>query len=185
MKQMVRNWRELESLEGQIIGTKDGIEFGKDVEVDGNLKVNSSITDSEGNEAIDIGTEDLSIHKNVNIGSVAEPENLFVSGEITNKQLDFLNEEGIYDISGKESITVEEFNQVFLPSVRKYGKIKNHAAGVGYSSLTVWFLTYCYSHNDVIVSMTFGYLAPPDNGDTVRIYYDDENSNYAIEHIEI
>lgn len=72
---------------------EDAAEFGDDVEIDGNLKVNSkatfeddvtikgSINDSNGDEAIDIGTSDVSIHKNVNIGSVSKPEDLFVSGE--------------------------------------------------------------------------------------------------------
>lgn len=45
MKQMVKNWKQLEDLEDKIIGTKDGnIEIGKNLEIDGKLTVN---TDAE------------------------------------------------------------------------------------------------------------------------------------------
>lgn len=75
----------IKSLKDKIHQNGNTTEIGGNVEVDGDLQVNSSILDSDGDEAIDIGTSDISIHKNVNVGSVDEPENLFVSGEFSVK----------------------------------------------------------------------------------------------------
>lgn len=58
------------------------VEFGSDLEIDGDLQVNGSINDSNGNEAIDVGTSDVSISKNVNIGDSENHKDLYVSGAI-------------------------------------------------------------------------------------------------------
>lgn len=128
MKQMVKNWKILESLRDFIFGNKEknSVEIGVNLEVDGNLQINSSILDSEGNEAIDVGTEDLSIHKNVNIGSVDEEEDLFVSGNLFLKSLSNLK-----DSNGNELVSQEEFDIVIqdesgLTINKVYAKAKRH-----------------------------------------------------------
>lgn len=90
----------IKSLKDKIHQNGNTTEIGGNVEVDGDLQVNSSILDSEGDEAIDIGTSDISIHKNVNVGSIDEPEDLFVSGKITQKpqNIEYINvQESWYD----------------------------------------------------------------------------------------
>lgn len=72
----------VKSLFNHIAQNGNTTEIGGNLEVDGNVQINQSITDSEGNEAIDIGTEDVSVHKNLNVGSTDEEEDAFISGDL-------------------------------------------------------------------------------------------------------
>lgn len=154
MKQMVKNWKQLEDLEDKIIGTKNGdIQIGKNLEVDGKTILNSSddLVDKDGNRLIP-ETSNLVIFDTATVpASLIENQE---SREATESEVEWIKKYCNYVFFKVGTNNYAFFNVPVIShtSVIQINTILFRTSGTTITANKYWKLSYSESQNTVTIT---------------------------------